>query len=245
MTKLSVLVVDDQEDILDLLDSALSAEGYRVVKTTSVREFWDAHAGMSAALFIVDLTLPDGNGFGIIRALRRQTDRGIIILSGRGDEADHVLGLELGADDYVTKPFRIRELTARVNAVVRRSAQAAAGPQNAAPALPPTAKAPAPQIDVEFDGYRLSYGGRQLWAPDGTEIELTTSEFDLLAALTQRRGQVLNRDQIMNGIKGRDWESYDRVVDGIVSRLRRKMPVVGRKSHYIRTVHGVGYSFSA
>lgn len=113
----SVLVVDDQQEILELLVSALSAEGYRVVTTSSVREFWDAHADMSADLFIVDLTLPDGNGFAIIRELRRQTDRGIIILSGRGDETDHVLGLELGADDYVTKPFRMRELTARVNAV--------------------------------------------------------------------------------------------------------------------------------
>jgi two-component system, OmpR family, response regulator len=238
----SVLVVDDQQEILELLVSALSAEGYRVVTTSSVREFWGAHAGMSADLFIVDLTLPDGNGFAIIRELRRQTDRGIIILSGRGDETDHVLGLELGADDYVTKPFRMRELTARVNAVLRRSAQAAAPPPAAT--APPAASA-APQVDVEFDGYRLSFAGRQLWAPDGTEIDLTTSEFDLLAALTQRRGQVLNRDQIMNAIKGRDWESYDRVVDGIVSRLRRKIPVVGRKSHYIRTVHGVGYSFSA
>lgn len=242
----SVLVVDDQQDILELLETALSAEGYRVVTTASVRDFWAEHARVAADVFIVDLTLPDGNGFAIIRELRRKTDAGIIILSGRGDETDHVLGLELGADDYVTKPFRVRELTARVNAVLRRVSQAEHATQSAAAAPSAnSAAAPAPQVDVEFDGYRLSYGGRQLWAPDGTEVELTTSEFDLLSALTQRRGQVLNRDQIMNAIKGRDWESYDRVVDGIVSRLRRKIPVVGRKSHYIRTVHGVGYSFSA
>lgn len=237
MTKPNILVVDDQDDIRNLLTAALSSEGYSVATVATVQEFWDEHARLSPDLCIVDLTLPDGNGLSIVRELRRGSDRGIIILSGRGDETDHVLGLELGADDYVDKPFRLRELTARVNAVIRRL-QKPAAPAPAAPSTPPA------QIDVEFDGYRLSFGGRQLWSPEGEEIELTTSEFDLLAALARRRGQVLNRDQIMNAVKGRDWESYDRVVDGIISRLRRKIPAEGRKSHYIRTVHGVGYSFS-
>lgn len=236
-----ILVVDDQDDVRDLLSTALTNEGYRVTTAATVQEFWAEHGQSEPDLCIVDLTLPDGNGLSIVRQLRRQSEKGIIILSGRGDETDHVLGLELGADDYVDKPFRLRELTARVNAVIRRLQ--ARGPAADPPV--PAQVSTVVQIDVEFDGYRLSFGGRQLWSPSGEEIDLTTSEFDLLAALLRRRGQVLNRDQIMNAVKGRDWESYDRVVDGIVSRLRRKIPVAaGRKAHFIRTVHGIGYAFA-
>lgn len=243
MTASRILAVDDQVDVLNLLSSALTAEGYSVSTARTVQEFWTEHARVSPDLCIVDLTLPDGNGLSIVRQLRRQSDRGIIILSGRDDETDHVLGLELGADDFVNKPFRLRELIARVNAVFRRMlrVEAPSPPSVAAPA--PPSEAP---VDIDFDGYRLNYASRQLWGPTGEEIDLTTSEFDLLAALVRRRGQVLNRDQIMNAVKGREWESYDRVVDGIVSRLRRKIPTQnGRKSHYIRTVHGIGYSFAA
>ncbi|MGC5198687.1 response regulator transcription factor, partial [Aphanothece microscopica] len=111
-----VLVLDDEAAIRQLLSEALGAEGYRVVCVETVRAFWDENVRAPGDLYIVDLTLPDGSGFPVVRELRRQTDRGIIILSGRDDETDHVLGLELGADDYVTKPVRVRELTARVNA---------------------------------------------------------------------------------------------------------------------------------
>jgi two-component system torCAD operon response regulator TorR len=239
----TILAVDDEVEVLNLLETALSSEGFSVVTAGTIAEFWLRDAAVDADLYIVDLTLPDGNGFSVIRELRRRGDRGIIILTGRGDETDQVLGLELGADDYVTKPFRLRELTARVNAVLRRTQ----GRSAAAAAAPPVAPAPQAQptlrVDHEFDGYQVILAARQLLSPEGAEIYLTTAEFDLLSALLQRRGQVLNRDQIMNAIKGRDWESYDRVVDGIVSRLRRKIPVLGARSHYIRTVHGVGYSF--
>jgi len=234
-----VLALDDEPAIRALLSEALAAEGYTVLTAGTIGEFWDIHEGFEPHVVIVDLSLPDGIGFSVVKRLRQNSNTGIIILSGRGSETDHVLGLELGADDYVTKPFRRRELAARVGAVLRRL-------DDQAPTQRDTAtKAIITAIDYTFDGYKVSVGSRQVWNGEGQEIVLTTAEFELLVALLRRRGQVLNRDQIMNAVKGRDWESYDRAVDGMISRLRRKLPAEGRKAHYIRTVHGIGYSFSA
>lgn len=242
-----VLAVDDESDILELISKSLEIEGYIVVTAANIEEFWVRNAECNPDVYLIDLTLPDGSGFNVIREIRRTSDCGIIVLSGRESETDHVVGLEIGADDYVTKPFRLRELAARVNAVYRRSACHAnrAGSQLEQP-LSKSALSLSinPTIDYAFDDYTISLAFRQVWRTGMVEIDLTTAEFDLLVALVKRRGQVLNRDQIMNAIKGRDWESYDRAVDGLVSRLRKKFPAHGRSSHYIRTVHGVGYSFT-
>lgn len=245
--KPTLLAVDDESEILGILTIALGAEGYNVITATTAEAFRRANAQENVDLYLIDVTLPDANGFTLIKELRRKTEKGIIILTGRSGETDHVVGLEIGADDYVTKPFRIRELCARVNAVYRRTARP---PAEAAekPALPESAHAPAPgqgPADYAFEGFRLNLGARALHAPDDTEIELTTAEFDLLAELLRRRGQVLSRDQIMNAEKGREWESYDRAVDGLVSRLRRKLGRgIADGRNFIRTVHGVGYSFT-
>lgn len=236
-----VLALDDDPDILDLLRISLEVEGYRVLTATTVAEFRVLCAASDVAVFLVDLTLPDGNGFALVKELRLTSDRGIIIMSGRASETDHVVGLEIGADDYVTKPFRVRELVARVNALNRRI-----GVFNAAPTDPALVSAKSGSTaDFEFDQYELMVSARRLNHKITGEIVLTTAEFDLLLALLRRRGQVLDRDQLMNAIKGRDWESYDRAIDGLVSRLRRKLPAEGRATHYIRTVHGIGYSFAA
>lgn len=232
-----VLAVDDEPEILELLRVSLEIEGYEVLTTSTAAAFRARAAEQDISVFLIDLTLPDGSGFALVKELRPTQKGGIIILTGRSSETDHVVGLEIGADDYVTKPFRIRELAARVNAVYRRVGNGL----TVVPEAVPTA--PRPTFDFEFGNYRLSVGARRLWQEGGAEIELTTAEFDLLVALLRRRGHVLDRDQLMNAIKGRDWESYDRAVDGLVSRLRRKLqPDDGTKS-YIRTVHGIGYSF--
>ena len=236
-----VLAVDDEPDILELLRNSLEPEGYQVLTTTTASEFRTLHAQNDVAIFLVDVTLPDGNGFALVKELRLTSNRGIILLTGRASETDHVVGLEIGADDYVTKPFRLRELAARVNAVVRRTSSG----KPETPEAVAVAVSSSPTMDFEFDQYQLSVGARRLWHKDSGEIVLTTAEFDLLLALLRRRGQVLDRDQLMNAIKGREWESYDRAVDGLVSRLRRKLPAEGRAVHYIRTVHGIGYSFTA
>ncbi len=236
--KPKVLAVDDEEAILSLLDASLSDEGYEVLTARTVEEFRKLNAQNKIDVFLIDVGLTDGNGFSLVKELRQSSKAGIIVLTGRASETDQVVGLEIGADDYVTKPFRIRELAARINAVHRRTS--ARQELDIARAEPATAQ----PMDYSFDGYKLSTGARRLWDVEGREIVLTTAEFDLLSALLRRRGQVLDRDQLMNAMKGRDWESYDRAIDGLVSRLRHKLPASNPSAHFIRTVHGIGYSFT-
>jgi two-component system, OmpR family, response regulator len=241
-----VLAVDDDKAILGLLETALDIEGYDVTGCTSISDFKDLVERSDFDLFLIDVTLPDGSGFSLVKELRKSTDRGIILLTGRSSETDQVVGLEIGADDYVTKPFRLRELAARVNAVYRRCLNNR--PSKAIELEKPDAAKHAeggPAVDFTFEDYKLSSGARRLWDGKDAEIVLTTAEFDLLVALLRRRGHVLDREQLMNATKGRDWESYDRAVDGLVSRLRKKIPSMSAGAHFIRTVHGVGYTFTA
>lgn len=237
-----VLAVDDEDAILSLLDVSLSYEGYDVLTATTVAKFRKLTAENEVDIFLIDVGLTDGNGFSLVKELRQSSKAGIIMLSGRTSETDHVVGLEIGADDYVTKPFRVRELAARINAVYRRTA--ARRQETAISTDVRPAQSEGPSVDYSFDGYKLSTSARRIWGAQGQEIVLTTAEFDLLSALLRRRGQVLDRDQLMNALKGRDWESYDRAIDGLISRLRHKLPASNPSAHFIRTVHGVGYSFT-
>ncbi len=235
--KTKVLAVDDEASILTLLHLALNVEGFEVSTAQTIEKFRELDGANDYDLYLIDLNLKDGNGLSLMRELRQKSNKGIILLTGRSNEIDQVVGLESGADDYVTKPFRMRELAARMTAVCRRTnhstsshSEAQEGGQN---------------YDFEFDGYRLQIAARTLWGPENQEISLTSAEFNLLVAFLKRRGQVLIRDHLMDMVKGQDWESYDRAVDGLVSRLRRKIPPSQQGSSYIRTVHGVGYLFAA
>lgn len=241
MSRPKVILLDDDDQISRLLDAALSEDGCDVLIVRTIAEFRQKQADQSFDIYIVDLGLPDGNGLSLIQDIAQEPSCGVIILSGRAAETDRVVGLEIGADDYITKPFRVREVLARVHAVLRRLQKPPAAQTHPAGSSGP---GPASAETIDFDGYRLDIGARLLYGPDGGEITLTTAEFNLLAALLRHRGNVLDRDQLMNAIKGRDWESYDRAVDSLVSRLRRKMPAPEGRSHYIRTVHGIGYAFS-
>ena len=240
--KPKILAVDDETEILNLLQIALTDEGYDVTTARSVAEFREASAAQDFDVHLIDVGLGDGNGFALVKEIRRTSKAGIILLTGRHSETDHVVGLEIGADDYVTKPFRIRELAARVNAVHRRTMSRR--DEEPAATGPGKDQSQGPVVDYTFDDYKVSTTARCLWGPDGAEIMLTTAEFELLTALLRHRGQVFDRDQLMTAIKGRDWESYDRAIDGLVSRLRRKIPSADRSSPYVRTVHGVGYCFT-
>ena len=236
LTRPVVIAVDDEPDILTLVREALEREGIEVHSAGSVSECLSLSEKVKPDVYVIDLTLPDGNGFDLVRNLRERHEAGIVILSGRKDETDNVLGLELGADDYVIKPFRPREFAARVNAVMRRYRR---------PVEQRTGEeAPINQPDFEFGEYVVSTSARLVWDDQGREILLTTAEFDLLHALLVSRGRVVSRDHLMNAIKGRDWEAYDRAIDGLVSRLRKKLPAPPGRVHYIRTVHGAGYSFT-
>jgi two-component system, OmpR family, response regulator len=236
----AVLVLDDEPEITALVRRVLDEEGYEVLVANDEAGFRDIIDRHAIDLFVLDLNLPDTSGLSLVKRLRRNSDVAIIILTGRSDETDRVVGLEIGADDYITKPFRPRELAARVSTVLRRTQ----GKRYLPPGdrHPETESAAAPE-DISFDSHVLSPTRRQLFGPDGQEIELTMAEFDLLHALVARRGHVLTRDQIMNAIKGREWETYDRAVDSMISRLRKKIHPPDGQSHYIRTVYGVGYTF--
>ncbi len=244
----NLLLLDDEDQIASLLVDALSLDGCDVTTVTTIADFQAQQANQNFDLYLVDLGLPDGNGLSLIQGLAQDPTCGVIILTGRAEETDRVVGLEIGADDYITKPFRVREVVARVHAVLRRTQPKPRAQRSeefdAEPASSVAQPANGEADSIEFDGYKLDLGAWLLYAPDGSEVTLTTAEFNLLSALLQHRGQVLSRDQLMNAIKGRDWESYDRAVDSLVSRLRNKVPAPEGRSHYIRTVHGIGYAFS-
>lgn len=237
--KTKVLAIDDEASILALLRLALDNEGFEVNTAQTIEKFRELNDVNDYELYLIDLNLKDGNGLSIVRELRHKTNKGIILLTGRSDEIDQVVGLESGADDYVTKPFRMRELAARMTAVCRRTKFSGNSIVSR-----PEAREGSEVYDFEFDGYRLQIAARTLWGSDGQEVPLTSAEFNLLVAFIERRGKVLIRDELMNMVKGQDWESYDRAVDGLVSRLRRKIQPPHQGPHYIRTVHGVGYLFT-
>lgn len=236
-----VLILEDEADVASMLEGALESEGYQILTVGSAAEFKRVVADTWIDLFLMDVSLPDGSGLGLVKEIRRVSDVGVIMITGRSDEMDKVVGLEIGADDYISKPFRIRELRARINSVYRRTRANRYNPAGQAPSGNGADKG----TSLAFGTWRLYPESRRLTDADDHEVRLTTAEFDLLAALLKNRNRVLTRDQIMNAVKGQDWASYDRVVDGLVSRLRSKLPVDGKMEHFIKTVRGIGYMFSS
>lgn len=230
-----ILVLEDDPEIRTLLSAVLEPEGFDVMTTGTIAQFQSISRSDAFDLFILDVGLPDGSGLSLLQPLRKETVAGIILLTARQEEIDQVVGLELGADDYIGKPFRRRELIARIHAVLRRTAANGALPEVLSDSLP---------VDHEFDGYRVCLAARRVLAPDGSDVPLTRAEFEILTVFLKRRGRTFTRDQLMQAVKGRDWEIHDRAVDALVSKLRRKLPPPeGRTIPYIRTIHGLGYGF--
>jgi DNA-binding response OmpR family regulator len=176
------------------------------------------------------------DGFTLAREVRAKHNVPIVMISGKGDMIDRVVGLELGADDYIAKPFHMREVLARIRAVLRRYAPA---PAEQAPASAQADKSPR----YAFEGWVLDIGRRELKTPEGALCELTTAEFNLLAILVARPGRVLTRDELMDLLKGHDWTPLDRSIDGLVARLRKKIER-GECPQLVKTVRGVGYVFA-
>ena len=231
-----VIVVDDDHDILRLVGRALSGEGFGVRLTSSLEECRDAMKTFDASLFVIDVKLPDGSGLTLLQEIRARSNAGILMLSGRAEEIDQVLGLEMGADDYLAKPVRPRELVARLRALERRLFPAPVE-------SPETTTGPTP--DFVIAGYGLFLSARRLVSPSGRDVALTAAEFDVLAALVEFKGKVASRDQIIEAVRRRNWSGNERAIDGIISRLRRKLPLQGARQHFIRTVHGVGYMITS
>ncbi len=242
MTSQHIAVVDDETAITELLAHYLGTHGFRTTQLHSGRALMDLMPADPPELVLLDLGLPGEDGFAIARQLREHWRCGLVIITGRGDAVDKVVGLEIGADDYVTKPFDLRELVARIKAVLRRiepaprAVTAVAVP--AAAEAAPTAGAP-----LGFLGWRLDLAARRLDDPGGTEVRLTTGEFELLATLAQHAGRVLSRDFLLERTRGREAAPFDRTIDVQVGRLRKKLEVDAENPQIIKSVRGAGYIF--
>jgi two-component system OmpR family response regulator len=229
-----IAIVDDEVDITQLLANYLQGHGYRVTQLHHGRALMELMPADPPALVLLDLGLPGEDGFSIARQLREHWHCGLVIVTGRGDSVDKVVGLEVGADDYVTKPFDLRELLARVKAVLRRLAPAEApAPQAAAPA--------APRARLRFAGWQLDTAARSLTNPQGQDVALTTGEFDLLCAFAQHPGRVLSRDFLLEETRGREAGPFDRTIDVQVGRLRKKLEANPDDPQIIKSVRGAGY----
>jgi two-component system OmpR family response regulator len=228
----SIVVVEDDREIGALVQSLLEREGYGVRLARSGAEMDAALAQKSADLLLLDVMLPGEDGFSICRRLRAAGNVPIMMLTARGDDIDRIVGLELGADDYLAKPFNPRELVARIRAVLRRTAPAAA-----ADMAPSTTRLRFDRLVLDMDSRRLFNGAR--------EIELSTGDFDLLSILVRNPQRVLSRDQLMDMTKGRSWEAFDRSIDVALSRLRRKIESDPTHPVIIKTIRSAGYMFTA
>lgn len=226
-----ILVVDDDDQLRRMLRRCFEDEGYRVSEAVD-------QPGVTAALatgidlITLDLNLGGTDGLSIARHVRQGWDLPIIMITGKGDMIDRIVGLEIGADDYIAKPFHLREVLARVRSVLRRS-----GPRG-------QTTAPAAATRINFDGFVLDLARRELSGPDGAVIRTTSGEFDLLAILAQHPHRVLSRDQIMDLLKGHDWAPNDRSIDNQIARLRKLIEEDIQQPRLLKTVRGAGYSFT-
>ena len=222
-----ILVVEDETKIARLVRDYLEHAGFEA------EVVGDGDAALASArrsrpdLVVLDLGLPGRDGLDVARVLRRTSSVPIVMLTARGDEIDRVVGLELGADDYVVKPFSPKELVARVRAVLRRTQAAQAG----GPEVLRVA-----DVEVDLPRMRVSVGGRP--------VELTPTEFQLLAALMREPGRVFTRGQLLDAVHGVAFESYERAIDAHVKNLRKKLEPAPGRPRYLLTVHGVGYRFA-
>ncbi|HET9370355.1 MAG TPA: response regulator transcription factor [Vicinamibacterales bacterium] len=219
-----MLIIDDDERLNALLTEYLGRFGFSVKATTHPESGLRALKADSPDLVVLDVMLPGMDGLALCRKIRETSRVPIVMLTARGDVADRIVGLEVGADDYLPKPFEPRELVARMQAVLRRGST---------------------QIDdvLKAGPIEMNWTTR-VASLDGRPLALTAAEFELLGLLVRSRGRVLSRDRIVEDLRGVDWEAYDRSIDVLVSRLRQKLGDQARQSKFIQTIRGVGYSFT-
>jgi two-component system OmpR family response regulator len=228
-----ILVVDDHREIRELVSRALAKDGFRVSTAADGKAMRKVLADSRIDLVLLDLMLPGEDGLSLCRALRADSKIPIIMLTAKGDEVDRIIGLELGADDYLPKPFGSRELIARIRAVLRRT-------QGAVATANPSHRA----RRYRFERWRFDTGARELLRDDGVTVPLSTGEYDLLIALVERPQRVLSRDQLLDLARGRAANALDRSIDTQVSRLRKKLERDPADPKIIKTVWGGGYMFT-
>lgn len=228
-----ILIVDDHREIRDLVLRALNKDGFRVSAAADGRAMEKIMADSRIDLILLDLMLPGEDGLSLCRKLRTKSDIPIIMLTAKGEEIDRVIGLEMGADDYLAKPFGSRELIARIKAVLRRSQEN----------MTKEPTEPRPK-SYYFDHWILDTGSRALIRDDGVALPLSTGEYDLLIAFVERPQRMLNRDQLLDLARGRSAAGLDRSIDTQVSRLRKKLEIDSADPQIIKTVWGGGYIFT-
>ncbi len=227
-----ILVIDDDREIRELLARYLERQHFRVTAVRDAREARRIWPTTPFQMVILDLMLPGEGGLDFARWLRAESDVPLLMLTALGEENDRIIGLELGADDYVSKPFNPRELLARMRAVLRRASEVGEKRESGSKTL-------------FFNGWTLESARRRLLNPDGTEVPLTGGEYDLLVALLDRANKVLTRDMLLDLLRGRQAGPFDRAIDVAISRLRRKLEDDGRHAQLIKTVRGGGYVLAA
>lgn len=229
----NILVVDDDPRIRQMLTRYFEGEGYAVSAVSDGQEMRVQLKRQEIDIILLDLSLPGGqDGFDLAREIRMQSDIPIMMLTGRDDVVDRIIGIEIGADDYIAKPFHLREVHARLKSILRRR-------QPAQPKLEENE-----EKIVRFEGWTLNLSRRQLLSAGDGEVELTTGEFDMLAAFVQHAGRVLTRDFLMDATRGRQLDAFDRTIDAQIVRLRRKIEADAKHPQLIKAVRGVGYIFT-
>jgi len=237
VTGSKVLIVEDDRSVFRLLQSYLEREGYSVVNAETVASMRRLIESTPVSLVLLDVGLPDEDGWSALKWLRARSDIPIIMLTGKSEMTDKVVGLELGADDYLAKPFELRELLARIRTIQRRTEKAAA------------AQAAAPPVNgdsdgkIVFAGWVLDLASHLVKSEAGETLHLTQAEFRILTLLARNPGAVVPRDDLMSAAAGRDWDPFDRSVDVHISNLRKKLDLDPDLPSLIRTVRGAGYMF--
>ncbi len=230
--KTHILVCDDEIDVREMLQEYLSKRGYEVSAASGGEELRSVIFSRAVDVMIMDINMPKEDGLSILRSLRPENTTPVIMLTAAGDVVDRIIGLEMGADDYLGKPVDLRELEARIKAILRRGAINEAMPADASDG------------DLaHFGDYTLDKEAAKLLASDGSEIPLTAMEYSLLKVFAENKGRVLNRDQLLEQAHDRSWDPFDRSIDIRISRLRRKLETNPEKPEIIRTVRGIGYVY--
>lgn len=238
MAEAHVLICDDEADLREMLAEFLAKRGFRVSEAGNAAALRVALEESRPDAILLDIAMPGEDGLSVLRGLVKSGDAPpVIMLTAAGDVVDRVVGLELGADDYLAKPVDLRELVARIRAVLRRRLPPAASPPEDAPLAEPG------RTLFPFGKAWLNLEAARLTDAEGREIPLTSMEYNLLKLFAQNRGRVLNRDQILEGAHDRSWDPYDRSIDIRISRIRKKIEQNPQKPEVIRTVRGVGYIY--
>ncbi len=230
-----IVVVDDEPEIREMIEEYLELRGFKVSTASGGEALREIVAEQAVDLVLLDINMPGEDGLSLARFLRDNTTVGVVMLTAAGEVVDRVIGLEVGADDYLAKPVDLRELLARVKAVLRRLQS---GPAVVA------SDGSAGEVDIPFGGCRLNLGSHKLFDADGKEVPLTSMEYDLLKAFAEHPNRVLSRDQLLDLAHNRGWEPFDRSIDIRIARIRRKIEADPSKPQVIKTVRGAGYMYA-